>query len=188
MWPFCHYDDTEVDWLRLPSAVVWNIGTFYRLFELRGSTVWWGDIFLCLSLFVFDFLWEKICHEATLQYLEGADIVIGGKVLFLINPNTEIQRHWKIFTVEVVRGKIKLLYDFQILTISLVIWSAYDKGDIYMITLWWDLKFKYLFTNIWKKKRSLEKCKLLLRERIFVVSVDYSRSWHECKNVHHIIR
>lgn len=68
----------------MPSAVVLNIGTFYRLFELRGSTVWWGDIFLCLSLFVFDFLWEKICHEATLQYLEGADIVIGGKVLFLL--------------------------------------------------------------------------------------------------------
>lgn len=84
-WPLCHYDDnTEVDWLRLPSAVVLNIGTFYRLFELRGSTVWLGDILLCLSVFVFDFLWEKICHEATLQYLEGADIVIGGKVLFLL--------------------------------------------------------------------------------------------------------
>lgn len=37
-----------------------------------------------LVLLVFDFLWEKICHEATLQYLEGADIVIGGKVLFLL--------------------------------------------------------------------------------------------------------
>lgn len=68
----------------MPSAVVLNIGTFYRLFELRGSTVWLGDILLCLSVFVFDFLWEKICHEATLQYLEGADIVIGGKVLFLL--------------------------------------------------------------------------------------------------------
>lgn len=89
-WPLCHYDDTEVDLTWLPSAVVLNIGTFYRLFELRGSTVWWGDIFLCLSLFVFDFLWEKICHEATLQYLEGADIVIGGKVLFLLVFYTSI--------------------------------------------------------------------------------------------------
>lgn len=45
---------------------------------------------MCLSLFVFDFLWEKICHEATLQYLEGADIVIGGKVLFLLVSYTSI--------------------------------------------------------------------------------------------------
>lgn len=45
---------------------------------------------MCLSLFVFEFLWEKICHEATLQYLEGADIVIGGKVLFLLVSYTSI--------------------------------------------------------------------------------------------------
>lgn len=62
-----------------------------QTFRAQGiSTVWLGDIFLCFSLFVFDFLWEKICHEATLQYLEGADIVIGGKVLFLLVSYTSI--------------------------------------------------------------------------------------------------
>lgn len=76
----------------MPSAVVFKYRDVLQTFRAQGiSTVWLGDIFLCLSLFVFDFLWDKICHEATLQYLEGADIVIGGKVQFLIHQFSQMR-------------------------------------------------------------------------------------------------
>lgn len=102
-------DDTEVDWLRLPSAVVLNIGTFNRLFELRGYPLFGGGgVFFCACPFLsLTFYGKRFAMKLPCNIWRERTLLLEVKFNFLC-----INKHWKFITIEVVRGKIKLLYDF----------------------------------------------------------------------------
>lgn len=78
-----------------------------KTFRAQGIHCFVGGYFLCLSFLSLTFYGKRFAMKLPCNIWRERTLLLEVKFYFLY-----INKHWKFITVEVVRGKIKLLYDF----------------------------------------------------------------------------